>query len=130
MSDAPCELHGPKLCQAAKRRVRTRELNDAFRKGKRPELGRIEMTDGVREIAAQWSLGAHGVYEAVRTFASLSLRWNDPLHEHDFGGFQHCGAKLFWRIDYFDKSWGYASPDPSNPDVTTRVLTIMLAREY
>ena len=37
---------------------------------------------------------------------------------------------LFWKIDYFDKRMEYGSEDPTNPDTTTRVLTIMLAEDY
>jgi hypothetical protein len=37
---------------------------------------------------------------------------------------------IFFKIDYFDKTLAYHSPDPSDPSVTERVITIMLAEEY
>ena len=49
-------------------RDRIRELNDAFRKGDRPDLGRVVITPGVRELVAAWPLGELGVYEAVQRF--------------------------------------------------------------
>jgi hypothetical protein len=39
------------------------------------------------------------------------------------------GAFPLHRI-YFDKSLTFHSTDPTNPSVTERVITIMLAEEY
>ena len=55
---------------------------------------------------------------------------NDPYAEHDFGAFRAAGKRLFWKIDYYDRSRRYGSPDPADPAVTCRVLTIMLTSEY
>lgn len=55
---------------------------------------------------------------------------NDPHEEHDFGAIEISGEKLFWKVDYFDNSLKELSPDPANPNLTHRVLTIMLASEY
>lgn len=55
---------------------------------------------------------------------------NDPYQEHDFGKVTVNSQDIFWKIDYHDKSLMYHSPDKSNPKVTKRVLTIMLAEEY
>ena len=55
---------------------------------------------------------------------------NDPHGEHDFGSFEMAGEKFFWKIDYFDLDLKFHSPDAANPDLTHRVLTIMLASEY
>jgi hypothetical protein len=55
---------------------------------------------------------------------------NDPYSEHDFGSFEIEGDKFFWKIDCYDKTLEFGSPDPTDPSVTTRLLTIMLASEY
>jgi hypothetical protein len=55
---------------------------------------------------------------------------NDPHHEHDFGSFELEGEKLFWKIDYYNESMDGGSEDPSDPQKTRRVLTVMLAEEY
>ena len=50
--------------------------------------------------------------------------------KHDFGAFDADGHRIFFKIDYYDKTLTYHSPDPSDPSVTERVITIMLAEEY
>jgi hypothetical protein len=54
---------------------------------------------------------------------------NDPHEEHDFGSFKAEGRTVFFKIDCYDKSLTHHSPDPSDPSVTERVTTIMLAEE-
>ena len=55
---------------------------------------------------------------------------NDPYDEHDFGSFDLCSRKFFWKIDYYNERCDLGSEDPADPKKTTRVLTIMLAEEY
>jgi hypothetical protein len=55
---------------------------------------------------------------------------DDPYGEHDFGSCEIDGQKIFWKIDYYDLALSMHSPDPSDPAVTKRVITIMLAQEY
>ena len=55
---------------------------------------------------------------------------NDPYGEHDFGSFEYAGKTIFWKIDCYDRDLDNGSPDPTDPAVTTRVLTVLLAEEY
>lgn len=110
-------------------RDRIRELNDAFRKGERPNLGRVVITSGVQELVTTTSRGQLGILEAVQRFDAFTED-NDPNGEHDFGVFEHAGERCFWKLDYYDPSLEHGSEDPSDPAQTTRVLTIMLAEEY
>jgi hypothetical protein len=99
-------------------------LNDAFR---RTGLGgRIVLTAGVSALGVEYS---HLALARVRAFTAFTPD-NDPHEEHDFGSFDFLGRKLFWKIDYYDKTLKYGSEDPTDPEQTTRVLTLMLAEEY
>lgn len=55
---------------------------------------------------------------------------NDPYGEHDFGAFELVSRKFFWKIDYYDKQCQQGSEDPTDPEKTSRVLTLMLAEDY
>ena len=103
---------------------RIRELNDVLRKNLIGGLAVI--TPGVA------ALGQDAVERIVRTIAIFDdfCHANDPHEEHDFGSFNAEGKTLFFKIDYYDKSLKVHSPDPSDPEVTERVITIMLASEY
>ena len=108
----------------SERAARIAELNDQFRLS--GVGGQVVATAGVDER------GGHFVTAAVadvRAHAEFTPE-NDPHGEHDFGAFELQGRRLFWKIDYYDRSVTVHSPDPADPEVTTRVLTIMLAEEY
>lgn len=101
-----------------------KKLNDNFRKyliG-----GKILLTQG---IDAKTYEEVAEIMLKVRHFNNFS-KDNDPYNEHDFGSFDYKGEKIFFKIDYYDKNYQYLSEDPGNPDVTNRVLTVMLAEEY
>jgi hypothetical protein len=103
---------------------RVQELNDAFRTTF--EGGRMLITAGV---AALPPILACVVLDRVRTFNEVTHD-NDPHGEHDFGRFNLAGHTFLWKIDSYDKSMTYASGDPADPARTTRVLTVMLAKDY
>ena len=107
-----------------------RQLNDAFRT--HPFIGAALSDDELvitRGVADQGTDFIDRVVNAVRQFSTFTGD-NDPHGEHDFGSFQLDGAELFWKIDYYDRDLKYGSPDPADPAVTRRVLTILLAEEY
>ena len=101
-----------------------RSLNDLLRCDF--SYGVAVMTPGIA------ALGPDAVERLVKTIAVFDdfCHDNDPYTEHDFGGFEVDGHKIFFKIDYYDKKMEMGSPDPSDPLVTTRVITIMLASEY
>lgn len=113
------------------------ELNDRFRKSSLSidpvaiSLGKKFMTSGIQALGL---IATVEIAERVAAFDSITED-NDPHGEHDFGAFEHGGKKIFWKIDYYDRaSFGtgrdMGSEDPSDPAMTLRVLTIMLASEY
>jgi hypothetical protein len=69
------------------------------------------------------------ILAAVRGFTAFTTD-NDPYGEHDFGALTWRATRLFWKIDYYDRAMQFGSPDPTDPAVTTRVFTVMLAEEW
>ena len=104
--------------------ARIRALNDELRHNL-PNAHAV-ITAGVA------ALGPDAVAQIVQTIAVYDdfCHANDPYEEHDFGSFEVEGHVIFFKIDYFDKAGAFHSPDPSDPTVTQRVITIMLAEEY
>jgi hypothetical protein len=100
------------------------ELNDKLRQSGCG--GQCYVTRGVAARGPGFVLAAR---RAVRAFSDFTAD-NDPHGERDFGAFELMGERLFWKIDYYDPTLTWASEDPSNPERTVRVLTIMLAEEY
>ena len=101
-----------------------RALNDTFRQ---TGLGGRELiTIGIQE------LGLASVSQLRRMIAEQNdfSEGSDPYQEHDFGSLLFRGQRVFWKIDYYGLTLDEGSPDPFDPAVTTRVLTIMLACEY
>ena len=109
---------------ASSQAKRIRELNDAFRRtfvG-----GAVVVTAGVAALPVEQRVS---LLAKVRAFAAFTSD-NDPHGEHDFGLVELGGVRCFWKIDYYDREMETLSPDPGDPSVTTRVLTVMLAEEY
>jgi uncharacterized protein DUF3768 len=104
--------------------ARIRALNDQLRQ--HLSGGMAVITPGVA------ALGAEAVARIVKTIAVFDdfCHANDPYEEHDFGSFEADGHMIYFKIDYLDQSMSMHSPDPADPNVTERVITIMLAEEY
>ncbi len=103
---------------------RIRALNDEFRRtfvG-----GAVMITAGVEAMPAEQR---KSLLAKVRAFDAFTDD-NDPHGEHDFGAVDEAGVRYFWKLEYYDRATEFGSPDPADPAVTTRVLTIMRADEY
>lgn len=90
------------------------ELNDQLRttfKG-----GRVQMTPGVYELDARLRGRAMYVLSRYRNF--------DNDSEHDGGMFIFAGYAFEWHIEYRARNGTGISPDPADPQMTSRVLTL------
>lgn len=101
-----------------------RLLNDKLRKTFTG--GKVMLTVGVCDLNDN---DRAELLNQVRTFDKFTAN-NDPNQEHDFGAIDFKGTTYFWKIDYYDNDYLYMSPDPTNEDLTNRVLTIMRGDEY
>lgn len=104
--------------------ARIRELNDQLRVTGRG--GVIVMTYGIAGLGG--SLVAT-IFKAVSEFNQFSED-NDPWGEHDCALLTVEGVKVLWKIDYYDRQRRFHSPNPADPKVTVRVMTVMRADEY
>ena len=109
-------------------------LNDLFRlnffvptSGPRPVPGHIVCTRGISALPTETQIN---IWFKVVRFSDFTE--DDIYGEHDFGVFRVEGApeKIFWKIDYYAPDLMHGSENPSDPQRTVRVLTIMLASEW
>ena len=106
------------------RTERIRALNDRLRTT--GEGGNVVITRGLAALDAEVLAK---IIAAVQWFNQFTAD-NDPYGEHDCAITEVAGERVMFKIDYYDRALQGHSPDASDPDVTTRVLTIMLASEY
>lgn len=110
--------------KAGTRSVAIRQLNDHCRK---TFTGcTVMVTPTVQELPEEQKTK---LLEAVRTFDTFD-GGNDPWREHDFGCVELFGERWFWSFSYYDKSMRTGSDDPSNVEITCRILTVMHASEW
>jgi uncharacterized protein DUF3768 len=104
--------------------ARIRELNDQLRC--KSVGGRVVITRGIE------ALGSHAAAKVLAAVAGFDdfTEDNDPWGEHDCAILTVDGRRIIFKIDYFDRDLRWHSPDASDPAVTVRVLTVMLAEEY
>lgn len=105
--------------------LKIRQLNDAFRM-RGEGYGTVMLTMGIQALGGTAIMQ---ILNTIRCYDSFSAD-EDPWNEHDFGVLNFEGTRVFWKIDYYDRSVQYGSEDPTDPDKTYRALTIMLADEY
>jgi len=106
------------------RAVTIARLNDQLRQT--GTGGSIVITDALRKVSG---FNAIALATALASYDGFDAD-NDPHGEHDFGDLTLFGEDLLFKVDYYDKDLTFGSDDPANPDVTQRVLTVMLAQDW
>ena len=109
---------------AAQATAEIRRLNDRLRVS--GAGGRIMVTAGIDALPPDTFAM---ILAAIVSFDAFNAD-NDPHGEHDCASLHVAGYDVIWKVDYFDLALSMHSPDPADPKVTRRVLTIMLAEEY
>ncbi|WP_120505463.1 DUF3768 domain-containing protein [Sulfitobacter mediterraneus] len=113
--------------------IKIAEQNDRFRTTWGADFtvpGQIVMTRGVADLSPAAKAVIMARVQGFDTFTDD----NDPYGDHSFGDFDIEMAgdsyRIFWKIDLYDTDYAMGSEDPTNLDVTRRVLTILHASEY
>ena len=107
--------------------------NDAFRRSilrttpvaDAPQ-GQFVMTRGVAALGPDAQLA---LTRRVASFDAFNAD-SDPQGWHEMGVIDLDGTKVWFKIDLYDVDYTYGSPEPSDPDQTRRVLTLLLPSEY
>lgn len=104
--------------------ARVRALND--------ELRQHLLGGGAVMTPSIAALGPEAVARLVQVISVYDdfCKALDAWDAHDYGVFPFEGQMVAFKIDYYDKSLTHHSPDPSNPSITQRIITIMMADEY
>lgn len=107
--------------------------NDAFR---RSILGATSVADApkgqfvmTRGVAA---LGQDAQLAFTRRVASFDAfnADSDPHGWHEMGVIEYDSTTVWFKVDLYDVDYKYGSPEPSDPEQTRRVLTLLLPSEY
>ena len=110
------------------------DLNDQLRKDvftgnmlKKQNLkNKLVLTPGIAGLNLK---DKEKIFASVKYYGNFT-KDNNPWGEKDFGAFNFKKEKYNWKIDYYDNTMSFHSPDKTDPDKTVRVLTIMKASEY
>ena len=104
--------------------------NDRCRQGRDP-TARILVT---RSCLARFAEADHPLAVAIAQATLLAAVRRHVFTEaegpeHDRGTLRLAGVEVRFKIDCYDRALEWGSPDPGDPAVTTRVLTIMLPED-
>jgi len=116
--------HGTTICAKVPRAEAIARLNDLVRTT--GTGGTVVITQGVRAITG---FSAEVLAAELANYSDFDPD-NDPHGERDFGCLTLWSHDLLWKIDYYDHELKFGSDNPADPDVTHRVLTVLLAREW
>ena len=89
--------------------------------------GQVVMTQSVASLNPSDQID---VFDTLVDFDDFS-EYNDPYKEHDCASFKvENGETYIYKIDYFDLNLEMHSEDNTNPQVTSRVMTVMTVSDY
>ena len=102
---------------------KNRALNDHFRKT--GQGGIVTLSMGLHKL---------GQAEVDNVMKQLAGEKGDKSveagSEHDTGEIQVGNRTVNWEINYYNKELDDVSDNPTNPDQTTRFMTLLLSTEY
>lgn len=104
------------------------QLNDELRTNPLSAIDGRNMIVAAGELKSDMAMVAR-VMGAAAAFTDFNAN-DDPYGEHDFAAFEVDGFRCCFKIDYYDLNLECHSPDPADPEVTCRVLTLMFAADY
>lgn len=111
-------------CTEVPRAEQIARLNDQLRKT--GTGGTIMITQGVRRITG---FDVDELAKALAEYSDFDSD-NDPHGERDFGLLTLWGHDLLWKVDYYDRELKFGSDNPADPDITLRVLNVLLSSEW
>ncbi|PCJ05497.1 MAG: hypothetical protein COB16_15575 [Rhodobacteraceae bacterium] len=102
---------------------KNRVLNDNFRKTAKG--GVISISMGIH------MLGRAEVENIMKRLGGgEGERSCDVASEHDGGEITVSNRRIYWEINCYNKAMDDMSPDSTDPDQTTRYMTLLLDSEY
>lgn len=118
--------------QEAARAERIAQLNDHLRICNNNPFGsditvithglNAAIEEAASDLTPEWFLRGQ-IRKIVAEFDDFTPD-NDPYGERDFATFSWNGIICFWKIEYYNTDLTSGSPDPADPGLTSRVLTI------
>ena len=131
-TDTPTIEPATEAIPEAHRAARIAAQNDAFRCAILPGAepcglaGRVVVT---RAVAARGDIFVAAALCAVAADETFTED-NDPYGDHTFGAVAVEGVRVWWKVDLYDRDLRFGSERPDDPEVTVRVLTILLPEDY
>ena len=116
--------HATVTCNEVPRAEAIARLNDQLRKT--GTGGTVMITQGVKVVTG---FNAATLAATLANYDGFDSD-NDPHGERDLGCMTLWGYDMLWKVDCYDKELQYGSDDPADPEVTARVLTVLLASEW
>ena len=107
--------------------------NDAFRRsiaqfatGPNVPKGKVVMTRGVAEQSADFQ---RELITKVMGFDAFDTD-SDPYGWHEMGVIEISDRTVWFKIDLLDVNYAYGAEDPTDPNQTRRVMTLLFPSEY